>query len=386
MSKGGRRFTEPDRMRDPETGEWNHREIWHHTKGWAAVVVALVVVVGGLWFGGAKLWNAWIDYRTQEDYIGAEGVADVEVMIPRGSNMSQVGQILEEADVVKSADTFQRYAATRPDDVARLQAGRYTMRTQISARAAFERLLDPKNVVRTMMQIREGLRLSESIELMSAASKLPVSEFEEALKTPSNLGLPDWAEGGAEGFLFPDTYELPDNPTATGVIKLTTNQFAHVTESMDFANRAQQSPAGGPYQALIMASLVEREAAHDEDRAKVARVFYNRLAAGMPLQSDATVVYANNITGRVTTTADERRIDSPYNTYLDKNAGKLPPGPISSPARSALEATLSPAEGNWLYFVTVNLDTGETVFNADYEGHLKAVQRFQDYCKTSDKC
>ncbi|MFV0407402.1 MAG: endolytic transglycosylase MltG, partial [Propioniciclava sp.] len=91
---------------------------------------------------------------------------------------------------------------------------------------------------------------------------------------------------------------------------------------------------------------------------------------------------------KVATTDDERATDSPYNTYLEKNAGKLPPGPITSPARSAMEAALDPAEGDWLFFVTVNLETGETEFNDTYEGHLQSVEKWQQWCRdtNSDLC
>ena len=103
----------------------------------------------------------------------------------------------------------------------------------------------------------------------------------------------------------------------------------------------------------------------------------------MPLQSDATVAYANKITGRVTTTDAERQINSPYNTYKVKG---LPPGPITSPAENALEAAVTPAEGNWRYFVVVNLDTGETEFNDTFAQHQVSVKKFQEFCKSSDKC
>lgn len=379
------RVRERDRLRDPETGEWDMKEVAHRSKGWVAVLVSLAVVVGGVWFAGGKLWDAWMDYRTKEDYIGA-GVADVQVVVPKGSSVTQISRILQDADVVKSADTFRRYAQTRPDESARLQAGTYKMRTQISSMSAFERMLDPANIVRNLIQLKEGQRLTEQVASMAESTKLPQADFQAVLADPSKLGLPAYAQNRPEGFLFPDTYELPTEPTALSVLKMTIDQYNKVTEQMDFENKAKASPAADPYQAVIMASLLEREANRQEDRLKVARVFYNRLAMGMPLQSDATVAYANNITGRVWTSPEERRKDSPYNTYLDKNAGKLPPGPVTSPSRAALDAALNPATGDWLYFVPINLDTGETEFNTTLEGHNQSVAKLQEWCKSSDKC
>ena len=383
----GRRYVEPGRLRDPETGKWNGKEVLHYTRGWLAVLVALAVVVGGVWFGGTKAWEFWMDFRTQEDYIGDVGVEDVNVRIPLGSSPSQIGALLEEEDVVKSADTFVREARNRAEDYAKLQAGTFAMRTQISSAAALDRLLDPKNVIRNMIQFKEGRRLSQHVATMADVTGLPAEEFQAVLDNPVDLGLPEWrGENSAEGFLFPETYELPDEVTPTSVIKLATNHFNKVAGELDFVNAANASPAGDPYQALIMASLVEREANRQEDRLKAARVFYNRIEKGMMLESDATVAYANNITGRVTTLPEERKIDSPYNTYLPANAGKLPPGPLTSPSKAAMDAALHPAEGDWLFFVVVDLDSGETVFSHTYDEHLRAVQQFRDFCKRSDKC
>lgn len=384
----GRRYVEPGRLRDPETGKWNGKEILHYARGWLAVLVALAVVGGGVWYGGTKAWEWWTDFRTQEDYIGDSGVEDVTVRIPRGSSMAQIGSALVEEDVIRSADTFVREARNRPDEEQkRVQSGTFRMRTQISAAAAFDRLLDPNNVVRNMIQFKEGQRLSQQVALMADVTGLPAEDFQAVLDNPVDLGLPEWrGENGAEGFLFPDTYELPEDVNPTSVIRLATTHFSKVADELDFVNAANASPAGDPYQALIMASLIEREANTDEDRRKAARVFYNRMEQGRMLESDATVAYANNITGRVTTTPEERQIDSPYNTYLPANAGKLPPGPLTSPSRAAMEAALHPEEGNWLFFVVVDLDTGETVFSDTYEQHLQAVKRWQDFCKTSPKC
>lgn len=374
------RRVEPGRLRDPETGEWNRKEIWHYLRGWVAVAVALAVVFGGLWFVGTRAWDAWQEFRTAEDYEG-EGAEQVQIQIPTGATMRQIGDLLAEADVVSSADTFVRVANSRSEDAARVQAGTYSMLTRMPAAAAFERLLDPAFQVRDMIQFREGQRLTEQVALMAEATGIPAEEFTEVVTNRiAELGLPEWAPAdNAEGFLFPDTYELPTDRTALSVARLATTHFSTVANELDFANQAAASPAENPYTALIMASVLEREANRQEDRYRVARVFYNRLAEGMPLQSDATIAYANNITGRVFTTDAERAIDSPYNTYL--NTG-LPPGPVTSPSRNALDAALHPAEGNWLYFVVVNLDTGETEFNDTYEAHQASVNKLQEWCQT----
>ena len=374
-----RRARRRDTLRDPETGAWDTAEVRHRLKGWTAVLVALAVLIGGGWFVGTRAWESFMEFRTAEDYLGAEGLAEVEVEVPRGATMAQIGQVLQDADVIKSSDTFRQYARTRPDEAAKVQAGTYRMRTQISAEAAFDRLVDPNNIVRNMIQLREGQRLSEQVASLAELTGLPQADFEAVLADPAQLELPEWAEGRPEGFLFPDTYEVGQDPTALAVMKPAVDQFKRVAADLDFENKAAASPAGDAYKALTMASLVEREAVTNEDRAKVARVFYNRLEQGMPLQSDATVAYANNITGRVFTTEAERASDSPYNTY--KVTGWIP-GPITSPARAAMDAAVNPAEGNWLYFVVVNLDTGETEFNDNLAAHNASAQKLQVWCST----
>lgn len=372
-----------DTLRDPETGEWDSEELKHRLKGWTAVLVAVAVIVGGGWFVGSRAWSAFMDFRTSDDYIGAEGVADVVVTVPSGASMAQIGLLLEEADVVRSRDTFRQYARSRPEEAAKIQAGTYQMRTQLSAQAAFDRLVSPNYLVRNMLRIPEGLRLEEALAQVAERTKIPQEELQAVIAQPGALALPEWSNGNAEGFLYPDTYEIGDRPSALSVLQIPVAHFKKVAADLKFEERSRQSPAGDPYRALILASIVEREARSPEERAQVARVFYNRLEKGMALQSDATTAYANGSTGRAATTQAERDLNSPYNTYHPSTAGKLPPGPISSPEATALEAALAPAEGSWLFFVTVNLDTGETEFNDTLEAHNQSVAKLRAWCAAS---
>lgn len=369
----------PGEIKDPETGKVDLKEVWYKVRSAFAVLLSLAVFVGGGWFIYSKAQAAWMDFRTAEDYIG-EGVAPVEVTIPAGSTTTQIASILVQADVVKTAKAFTREAAANPDS-AKIQAGRYNLRTQLPAKVALAMLLDPKNQVHNRMTLREGLRLEQAVTTMSKASGLPAKDFTKALKDWKKLGLPNWAERGAEGFLFPDTYELPDKPTTKTILKSITDRFNQIANGLDFETGAE-TLGYSPYEVLVMASIIEKEAGpREEDRAKIARVFYNRLEQGMQLQSDATVAYANNVTGRVSTTAAERKLKSPYNTYYVKG---LPIGPIASPSKASMDAALHPADGDWLYFAVVNLDTGETEFNADKAGHDASVAKWRAWCAASD--
>jgi len=373
----------PGEIRDPETGKLDLKEVWYKVRSAFAVLLSLAVFVGGGWFVYNKAHDSWMDYRTAEDYIG-EGVAPVEVTIPSGSTTTQIANILLQADVVKTAKAFTREAASNPDS-AGIQAGRYNLRTQLPAKTALAMLLNPKNQIHNRMTLRDGLRLSQAVTAMAKATGLPKKDFQKALKDWKKLGLPTWAKRGAEGFLFPDTYELADKPAVKSVLKSITTNFTNVTNDLGFVDAAN-ALGYTPYEVLVMASIVQREAgSNPEDLPKIARVFYNRLDPKLwpigKLQSDATVAYANNITGRVFTTDAERALKSPYNTYYVKG---LPVGPITSPSRKAMEAALHPAEGNWTFFTVVNLDTGETLFTNDYNEQLANQQKLQDWCTASD--
>ena len=375
----------PGEIRDPETGKVDYKEIWYKARAGFAVLLSLAILGGGGWFIYSKGYDAWMEFRTAEDYIG-NGVDPVQVAVPKGATLRQISDLLVAADVVKTAKAFDREAEANADS-KKIQVGTYNLKTQLPAKTALAMLLDPKNIVRNRVTLKDGQRLSQQVQALAKATKVAEKDFNARLKDWKKMGLPTWAKNGAEGFVFPDTYELPDKPTAANVLKLATDQFNAVAADLDMENAAD-ALGYSPHQVLVMASVIEREAGtNDEDRAKIARVFYNRLAQGMKLESDATVAYANNITGRVFTTPAERRLDSPYNTYLKKG---LPVGPIASPSRKSMDAALNPAEGGWLFFTVVNLDTGETLFADTLAEHSANGQKLQEWCVASqanrDKC
>ncbi|HSK32715.1 MAG TPA: endolytic transglycosylase MltG [Propionicimonas sp.] len=375
----------PGEIRDPETGKLDYREIWYKVRAAFAVVLSLAVLGGGGFYVYTKAQDAWLEYRTAEDYIG-NGVDPVQVTVPKGATLAQISDLLVAADVVKTAKAFDREADANADS-KKIQVGKYNLKTKLPAKTALAMLLDPKNIVRNRITLKDGQRLSQQVAGMSKSTGIAVKDFNARLKDWKKLGLPTWAKNGAEGFIFPDTYELPDKPTAANVLKLATDQFNAIATELGIEEGAD-ALGYSPYQVLVMASIIEREAGtNDEDRPKIARVFYNRLAQGGKLESDATVAYANNITGRVFTTAAERQLDSPYNTYKYKG---LPVGPITSPSKKSLEAALHPVEGDWLYFTVVNLDTGETLFANTLAEHNANGQKLQEWCTASqanrDKC
>lgn len=366
----------------PGTGARARRSPSHRLLSLFAVVVSLAILVGGGWFVYSKGVGLYRSLTNTDDYPGP-GTDAVTVTIPAGSTGTAMADILYEADVVASTKAFM--AAVRSDDAAfrKVQAGDYRLKKQMKASAALTALSDPANQVRRQFTVPEGLRNTDVLTRLAKDTPVPLAELTAVAATAKDLGLPAWTRNKTEGFLFPDTYQYDATPTATEVLKLMTSQFNKVAGELNF--EAQAKALGrDPYDVLTVASTIEKEVNKREYSNDVAQVLYNRLDRKMNLQLDSTVIYANNKSGKLTTTSDERNIDSPYNTY--RYAG-LPPGAISNPGRAAMQAALTPTLGDLLYFVAVNPETGETKFAATGEGHQANVLEFQAWCQANrGKC
>ncbi|MBR8640288.1 endolytic transglycosylase MltG [Streptomyces tuirus] len=216
--------------------------------------------------------------------------------------------------------------------------------------------------------IPEGRRASQVYAAVDKALALPAGSTEKSLAKAA-LKLPGDAKGNPEGYLFPATYPLPEKTRPEKLLALMVDTANEKFNGAPIAAGAQRN-AMNVYQAVTIASIVQAEAATTTDMGKVARVVFNRLERGMPLQMDSTVNYA---LGRSTlrTTASDTRIDSPYNTYQRMG---LPPTPIGNPGEEAVRAAINPPPGDWLYFVTVR--PGDTRFTADYAEHQRNVAEF----------
>jgi UPF0755 protein len=295
------------------------------------------------------------------DFTGEEG-APVEVVVEPGDTGRAVGADLAELGVVASQDLFVEALG---DAGLVLEPGRYTLNEGMSARAAVAALESPESRNETKVTLREGLSTAASLELLAGGGD--TAPWQAAVEGAAK---PSWMTGLAEGVLFPATYvtsdRTPEEVVAEAVRASSERYGALLAGKSDDEVRV----------ALTKASLVQAEAGSEGDMRRVARVIENRLAAGMKLEFDSSVHYAAGGARDVTTTAQERAIDNPFNTY--RYAG-LPPGPINSPGLEALKAVLSPEEGDWLFFVTTNPDTGETVFSSTYEEHLAAVEVYRQW-------
>lgn len=353
---------------------------YHRTSGsWLKSVIAVLVSLAVIGGGGFLIYHKVTEYQGA-DYTGA-GQSDVTVTVKSGESVSQMGDLLVAEDVVASRNAFMR-AAKKEKRTNNIQAGTYKMKTRMPAADVVAVLVDPSNIVNNRFTVPEGLRNTHVLEQVSSATGIALGQLTAASKDPS-LPVPSYAQGSSEGFLFPDTYTFEPDFTASQVLTRMVDRFNQVAADENLEKRA--AAAGrSPHDVLVVASIIERETSDHKYAPLVAEVIYNRLAQGMRLQSDATVAYANNLEGKVTTTDEERGLNSPYNTYM---VDGLPPTPISNPGKAAIDAALAPASGDYLYFVTVNLDTGETKFASDSAGHDQNVKEFQTWCQAnSDHC
>jgi UPF0755 protein len=361
-------------MLDPEVKPSPAKEVVHKGKGCLAVILAAAVLA----FGGYFVWDQAHTFVSKlgevPDYPGP-GNAKVIVLVPSGSSLDVIGGILVDADVIKSKKAWSQ--ALRSEERAQsVQAGSYLMKTQMRAIDALRLLINPgSSRIRSKFTVPEGLRLSAQIDALAKGTKINKDGFQAALKRPQKLGLPRYAKNRPEGFLFPDTYELTAESTATSIMQEMVGQYTVVAREIQLEASARRLKKT-PLQVVTVASIIEKEVNRDEYRAKVARVLYNRLDKHMKLGLDSTVVYAENLKTN-TTKGKDRRSRSRYNTYRYKG---LPPGPISAPGKAALQAAAQPEKGKWLYFVTVNYDTGETKF-ANTEPEFQQLRKeFQNWC------
>lgn len=361
---------------------------------WVAVIAVLVVVLGGGAYGAAQL----LGFTGYADYPG-DGDADTIVQVQPGDSTSAIADRLQQAGVVASARAFTKAAA---DDsrVRSLQPGYYLMKTGMSGRTAVARMVDPQTRV-SGVEIRAGYQLSDVTAPDGSTGKGILSRLADATCTdvggkkscvavddlrkvaetadPAALGVPDWAVPDVskadprhrlEGLIAPGIYDIKPGANAFDVLKSVITTSAQRWQATGMPSIAGDT-GFRPYDVLIMASLVQREAI-TPDFGRVARVTYNRLAVGIPLGYDSTINYVLDRPMITTRTAD-RQAPGPYNTYL--NSG-LPPTPIGTPSPEAFAATAHPPKGSWLFFVKCQKD-GTSCFADTSEQHDQNVRDAQ---------
>ena len=318
------------------------------------LTVVLVIVVGGL-VGGLDVYHKYEARYHPADYAG-QGTGDVTVQVMSGDDAFSLAPRLVQLGVIASTRAFTNAASDSTSSTG-LEAGYYLLHYHMQASLAYAALLNPKNLVQTTVTIPEGLRAVDVIAKISKTTKIPLKEFQQVLANPAQLGLPSYADGKAEGYLFPATYAIAPHETALQILQAMVQRFNVEAQAIDLVDAAR-AVGLSPARLITEASLAQAEGGSVSDYPKIAEVIHNRIAIGMHLQFDSTVLYG---LGKYAVSATFKQINTPgpYNTYL--NAG-LPPGPISNPGDAAIQGILHADHGNWLYFLTV--PGGKSQFSA----------------------
>jgi UPF0755 protein len=351
-----------DERRDRD--DWDARKTKPRKKAtrWLPRILVLTVVVaivaGGL-VGGLYVKHKYDARYHPADYVG-QGTGDVTVQVMSGDTAFSLAPRLVQLGVLASTRAFTNAAenttATSASSTG-LEAGFYVLHHHMQASLAYAALLNPKNLDQTTVTIVEGTRAVDVIAKIAKTTKIPLKDFQQVLAHPAQLGLPSYANGKAEGYLFPATYAIVPHESALQILQAMVQRFNVEAQSIDI-EAAARSVGLTPAQLITEASLAQAEGGSVSDYPKIVEVIHNRIAIGMHLQFDSTVLYG---LGKYAVSATFKQINTPgpYNTYL--NAG-LPPGPISNPGDAAIQGVLHADHGNWLYFLTV--PNGKSQFSA----------------------
>ncbi|HWR61172.1 MAG TPA: endolytic transglycosylase MltG [Clostridia bacterium] len=300
--------------------------------------------------------------------VSKDTAAEKQIVIPKGSSLKSVADILEKENIIKSSLVFELYCKLNGKSDS-IKAGKYSISSSMKVPEIVEVIVTGKAIVDTVkFTIPEGYKLDQIVEKLSSLGVVSREEIESALDAKKyRYGfisqIPD-REKKLEGYLFPDTYEIYKDTTAEAIVDKLLGRFDEIFTG-EYRSRAEELDMTLD-QVVVLASIIEREAKLDNERKTISAVFHNRLDKNMMLQSCATVQYLFKEQKEVLTYKD-LEIQSPYNTYI--NAG-LPPGPIASPGLKSIEAALYPEDTDYLYFVA--RDDGSHIFTKTYSEHINA--------------
>ncbi|WP_372967134.1 endolytic transglycosylase MltG [Microbacterium sp.] len=344
--------------------------------GCLVALIIVLAILGGLAAGGVWVWNTYGDkisdalgWGEPADWEPGVATGEVLVTIKDGDTGSPVSTALHEAGVTRTEEVFYDYLVKENISVT-FYPGIYRLQEKMTAEAALEALQNPENKLENSASIGEGATIESSLPAMAESLGMPLEELQAAVDAdPSTYGV---EASTLEGWLFPAVYTFDPGVTAEQVIQ---RMVDRTRESLDAAG----VPAADAQRILTIASIIQREGRTD-DFPKVSRVIQNRLDIDMKLQMDSTAQYGYGSLheGVVSSSAEALEDPNEWNTYVHTG---LPITPIASPSDAAIDAAMHPADGPWLYFVTINLATGETQFSETYEEHLQGVEKWEQWCQ-----
>lgn len=345
--------------------------------GCLVALIVVLAILGGIAVGGVWVANTYGDriadalgWGEPKDWEPGQASGEALVTIREGDTGGPVSTALYEAGVTKTEDVFYDYLIDENIAVT-FYPGVYKLQKKMTAEAALAALRDDANKLENTVGVAEGGTVQSSLPTMADTLGIPLADFEAAVKDPSQYGVD---APSLEGWLFPALYTFDPEVTAVQVIQSMVNR---TKESLTEAG----VPAEDAQRVLTIASIIQREGRTD-DFAKVSRVIQNRLDIDMLLQMDSTAQYGYGSLheGVVSSSAEALADDNPWNTYVHTG---LPKTPIASPSDAAIEAAMHPANGPWLYFVTVNLETGETQFSETLAEHERGVEKWRSWCRAN---
>ncbi|MFI9204376.1 endolytic transglycosylase MltG [Streptomyces sp. NPDC053048] len=364
-------------------GKGKDREKKPKRRSGTACLLVAVVLVGGVGGGGYLAYDYWqTHFGAAPDYEG-EGSGEVQVEIPKNSSLTKMGEVLQQAGVVKSVGAFTEAAGKNPKGKS-IQAGTYTLRKEMSGAAAVEMMTNAAN----FLTIAEGRRAVQIYGAIDEKLGLPAGTTKDVARNQAkNLGLPEWANSDPnikdplEGFLYPSQYSAGKGTKPEAILRQMVARAKENYAKQDLEGKARELGLKSPLQLITVASLVNAEGMTHDDFRKMSRVVYNRLKptnteTNGKLEFDSTYNYLKNQSKLDLSPKQLRAFDDRYNTYFYKG---LPPGPIGNPGAEALRAAMDPEPGDWYYFVSIN---EKTTFTKNLQEHQKLVDEFNKSRKT----
>jgi UPF0755 protein len=308
------------------------------------------VVILAFTFGLREINQTGASYANFPDRVISENEDTVSISIPTAATGSEIAALLQEAGVVASAESFFRAAVANPK-AASIAPGTHSLSLKISGNTALDQLLDPKRIA-DLIKIAEGAWNSEVFAQMIATKNWSANPSESAKQVVLPSGIT-----ALEGVLFPAQYSFAEGTSQVEALQSMVSRFSKAISKIDFVDPESKL---NTQQLITLASLVQAEG-RSEDFAQISRVVRNRLALGMPLQFDSTVHYVMKSRGEIFLSSKSTKLRSPFNTYQNRG---LPPTPIGNPGLEALKAAIAPAQGDWLFFITVA--PGDTRFTKSF--------------------
>lgn len=334
-----------------------------------AVIVVIALLACGGYFGFRKLQAIRASQNQQTtaiaDYPGP-GDGEVQFTVEDGQGADVIAKNLLKQEIIKSTAAFTSVVMAND---AKLYPGTFTLKKHMAASDVLAVLSDTSNAS-GFLDVKPGERVTDVLDAAASMSGINRSEFDAIVNNKGQGILPDEAGGSFEGWLEPGSYNVAGMSSASDILKAMVDKRVAKLDELGVPTGSDRE------RVMIIASIAEAEVNKSDYYAKVTRVIENRLDQNMALGMDSTVAYGNNVKSADVTTAMTQDESNPYNTY--KISG-LPPTPISNPGDNAISAALNPEPGDWLYFCTVNLDTGETKFASTADEHDQNVAELRKW-------